>query len=271
MDGPFLDMLALQNPLSENQATMRSSLIPGLIAAVSRNVRHGSTNVMAFELGPVFVPVAEEELPDELLRIGVVLSGFSGEKHWSAPQRAVDFHDLKGYCEAVLEFFGASCTFEAADFGPFQSGQCGKVIFGDKALGHLGQMRESLLKSYDIEQPVYVMELDLETLVTMKRAVAPFKSIPAFPPSRRDMALVVDISVPAGALRDTAAQAGGKLLKAVDIFDIYTGKQVPEGKKSVALSLVLQSDERTIKDEDTQKAWDRILNKSKTAFEVELR
>jgi len=271
LDGAYLDMVALQNPLSERQATMRSSLIPGLLATVSRNVRHGSTNILAFELGPVYVPVLGQLLPDEPMRVGAVLSGFSSDKHWSTPQHAVDLYDLKGHCEAILDFFGASCVFESAEFGPFQSGHCGRVLMGEAVLGCLGQVREAILKSCDVEQPVYLMELDMEPLLTLKRSAAPFRSIPTFPPSRRDMALAVDVSIPAGAIRDLAAQAGGKLLKAVDIFDVYTGKQVPEGKKSVALSLVFRSDERTLTDEDTQKAWDRILSKLKATFQVELR
>lgn len=271
LDGDYLNMVTLQNPLSEKQATMRSSLIPGLIATASRNVRHGQTDVLGFELGPVFVPVPAEDLPDENMRLGIVVSGFSGQKHWSVPQRAVDFYDLKGYCEAALEFLGVTCTFEAAEFAPLQTGQCGKIMMGETLLGYLGQVRESILKAYDVEQPLYLLELDLEPLFAVIRETPQFASIPTFPPSCRDMALVVDASVPAGALREVAAQTGGKLLKAVDIFDVYTGKQVPEGKKSVALGLVFQSDERTLKDEDTQKAWDRILNKLKAAFQVELR
>jgi phenylalanyl-tRNA synthetase beta chain len=271
LDERYLDMIALQNPLSEKQATMRSSLIPGLLVTVSRNVRHGNVDILAFELGPVYIPEAGETLPNEVTRVGVVLSGSSSEKHWSLPQRAVDFHDLKGYCESILDFFGVSCSFEPVEFGPFHSGQCGKVVMGETILGYLGQVREGILKSYDVEQPVYLLELDLDPLLKYKRDAAQFQSTPMFPPSRRDMAVMVDASVPAGAIRDLAAQSGGQLLKTVDIFDVYTGKQVPEGKKSVALSLVFQSEERTLTDADTQKAWDRILGKLKGAFQAELR
>jgi len=95
--------------------------------------------------------------------------------------------------------------------------------------------------------------------------------LPQFPPSLRDMAVLVDAAVPAGDIRDAARQAGGKLLKSVDIFDVYTGKQVPPGKKSVALSLVFQSDERTLTDKDTQKTWDKILRKLEEGYQAELR
>ncbi len=271
LDASFLNMVALQNPLSEKQATLRSSLIPCLLANVSRNVRHGSTNVLAFEVGPIYQPRDGEDLPNECMRVGIALSGCSGEKHWSMPQRALDLYDLKGYAEAILDFFGVTYTIEEAEWGPMQSGQCGLVKSGDRALGHFGQVRESLMRTFDVEQPVFLLELDLEAMLESERPTPQFQAIPVFPPSRRDMALVVDRGVAAGALRETAAQAGGKLLKAVEIFDIYTGKQVAEGKKSVALTLVFQSEERTLTDDDTQKAWDRILKKLQAACGAELR
>jgi phenylalanyl-tRNA synthetase beta chain len=132
-------------------------------------------------------------------------------------------------------------------------------------------MRDSILKVYDVEQPVFICEIDLEPLLAFVAPVPQFAEIPMFPPSRRDMAVMVDYGVAAGAMRAAAIEAGGKVLKSVDIFDVYTGKQVGEGKKSVALSLVFQSEERTLTDQDTQKTWDRILKKLQTEFGAELR
>ena len=271
LDGAYLNMVALQNPLSEKQATMRSSLIPGLIATVSRNVRHGSTNVSAFELGPVYVPIDNEPLPNQFMRVGVVMTGLLNQKHWSRPEQSADLYDLKGCCENILDFLGAKCAFESAEFGPFQPGQCGAVSLGDRIVGRLGQVRDSILKAHDIEQPVFLCELDLEPLLVLERAATQFQSIPAFPPSRRDLAVLLDAGVPAGHVRDAAFEAGGKLLKAVDLFDVYTGKQVAEGKKSIALSFLFQSEERTLTDDDTQKACDRILKKLQGTFGAELR
>lgn len=271
LEDEYLDMVALANPLSERQATLRPALIPGLMANVSRNVRHGSPDIMAFELGPVFFPMPGQDLPKQCLRLGIVLSGACGRKHWSRPLEPLDFYDLKGYCEAVLDFFGAAGTFEAASSSTFQAGQCGQIKVEKRVLGHLGQVSGKVLKAYDLEQPVYLCELDVDRLLRLERAPTPFKAVPAYPPSLRDMAVVVPAEVPAGALRDAALRAGGKLLKAVDIFDLYTGKQVPAGKKSIALSLVFQSDERTLTEKDTQKAWDKILRKLQHTFEAELR
>lgn len=271
LDDSYQNMVALQNPLSERQATMRSSLIPGMIAAVSRNVRHGVTNVMCFELGPVYVPSDIQDLSVQPMRLGIVASGVEGGKDWSRPERPVDLYDVKGLCEAVLDLFGVEYAFEDTDFGTFQAGQGGKVVLNGATLGYLGQVRDSILKTYDIGQPVFLMELDLEPLLKASVPVPQFQPLPGFPPSRRDMAVLVDASVPAGALKQAALETGGKQLKSVEIFDIYTGKQVPEGKKSVALNLVFQSEERTLTDADTQKAWDRILKKLEGQFEAKLR
>jgi len=271
LEDAYLDMVALTNPLSENLAAMRSSLIPGLLANLSRNVRHGVAAIRGFEVGPVYVPAPGQELPDEPPRVGVVLCGGVGERHWSRSQEPADFYDIKGYCEAILQHFGVAGVFEEAQLGTFEDGQCASVRLKKHTVGRLGQVRPSILEAYDIDQPAFLLELDLEPLLRRAVPTAQFEAIGAFPPSLRDLAVVVAADTPAGDIRDAALQSGGKLLKSVDIFDIYTGKQVPEGKKSVALSLVFQSDERTLTDKDTQKAWNKIVKKLESSFEAELR
>ena len=138
-------------------------------------------------------------------------------------------------------------------------------------LGMMGLVRPEVAKRFGVDQDVYLLELDLEALLNLPAPTALFQPIPTFPPSLRDMAVLVDNGVQAGHLRNSALAAGGKLLRQVEIFDVYTGKQVPEGKKSVALSLVFQSDERTLTDADTQKAWDRVLAKLQSTYQAELR
>jgi phenylalanyl-tRNA synthetase beta chain len=271
LEGSYLDMVALRNPLSENQATLRSSLVPGLMANVARNLNHGNRNILAFELGPVYIPAPGKELSDEPVRVAVVLTGQTAAKHWSRPQRPVDFYDLKGYVEAILEFFGANGEFTEVEMPLLQPGQCGQVMVEKQRVGFLGSVAVPVLKAYDIDQPAFILECDVQELLKLERPAAQFQALAQFPPSLRDMAVLVDAAVPAGDIRDAARQAGGKLLKSVDIFDVYTGKQVPPGKKSVALSLVFQSDERTLTDKDTQKTWDKILRKLEEGYQAELR
>ena len=139
-------------------------------------------------------------------------------------------------------------------------------------LGHLGAIGKDVLDKYGIEQPVYVLQLFLDTLYARTRGEhTQFEHIANFPPSLRDIAVLVAQDVRAGDLQTTAKEAGGKHLKVVDIFDVYTGDQVPADKKSVALSLAFQADDRTMTDKETQKAWDKILKKFQDNFGAELR
>ena len=135
----------------------------------------------------------------------------------------------------------------------------------------MGRVASAVGRTFDTDQPVYVAELDLDALLALQVSPAQFQSVPTFPPSARDLAVVVDASVPSGELREKAAQSGGKLLRSVEIFDIFEGDQVGAGKKSVALNLVFQSDERTLTEKDTQKAFDKVLKRLKHEYQAELR
>jgi len=201
----------------------------------------------------------------------MILTGAAEPRHWAKAEDAVSFYDLKGLAEAALEFMGVPYTFEKGDFGSLEPGATMAIRVGETPIGYLGQVRSDVLRNYDLEQPVFLLELDLSDILARSKAIPQFQSIGKFPPSMRDMAVVVDESVPAGELCLTAKTVGGKLLKNVEIFDIYRGNPVPEGKKSVALNLVFQSEERTLKDKDTQKAWDKILKKLSSAHRAELR
>ena len=267
----FLTMVPIANPLSENHGSMRTSLIPGLLHTASSNLRKNRKNVAIFELSAVYAPGAKKELPSQAMRVAVVLAGASSEKHWSRAQHGADLYDLKGIVEGICEYFGVEAGFESAEFDCFASHESGRILSKKRELGRLGLVHGEVLDAFDIDQPLYLAELDLEPLLAASRPPAQFATIPAHPPSLRDMAVVVDESVPAGEIRASVQRGGGKLLKEVRLFDIYTGKQVGPGKKSVALNLVFQSGDRTLTDKDTQKAWDKILRKLRQEFGAELR
>lgn len=271
LSGAYLDMAPLQNPLSENLAAMRSTLLPGMVRAVQTNIRHGRRDVRAFELGPVYRPAPERELPEQTLRLGLVLTGNAEEPHWSRPVRAADLYDITGIIQAVGEHFGASLACDAAPFDAFDPDVSAQVTLNGRPIGWAGSLAPAVRKTWDIEQPVFLAEIALEPLLDIPETPVLFAPIPAYPPSLRDIAVLVDQSVPAGALVDAARTAGGKLLQRVDVFDVYTGKQVPAGKKSIALSLVFQSPERTLTDKATQKAWDAIVKRLQDDFGAQLR
>jgi phenylalanyl-tRNA synthetase beta chain len=271
LEDAFLDMVALTNPLSEKHACMRSSLIPDILNTVAFNLRHGNLAIAIFELGPVFRPLPDQELPEQRMRLGIALTGDAGSPHWSAPPRAFDFYDLKGIAQDILDFFGLSVSLDPVDDATFMTGHAAELRLDNVRLGLLGALRPEVAQRFGIDQLLHLLDLDLDALLHLPAPIPEFQPIPAFPPSLRDIAVVVDTSVQAGNLRHTALEAGGKLLRKVDIFDVYTGKPIPEGKKSVALSLVFQSDERTLTDQDTQKAFDRIVKKLQSAHQAQLR
>jgi phenylalanyl-tRNA synthetase beta chain len=223
-------------------------------------------------MGPVYFEAEEASgLPDQQNRLVVAFTGRATAAHWGKEPRDVDLFDLKGCFEGVLSHMGFNFSFKPEDVDWCEGGNALRLSVRKKMVGALGLVHPAVLTAFEIEQPVFLAELSLDGLFNARHSVSTFEEIPAFPPSLRDMAVVVDDSVQAGDVLTTAARTGGKLLKSIDLFDIYTGKQVPNGKKSVALSLVFQSNERTLTDKDTQKSWDKILKKLQADFGAELR
>lgn len=261
-------MLGLMNPLTENHSTMRRTLIPQLIQTASANLRKNVPYVAAFEIGPVFMPA--HELPEETQRLGIVLAG-TRPKHWAGAERALGFYDLKGLLEAVFTHLGVEAEYSETDVPCFAPGEGASIRFGKKVFGELGRIHPKAVEAFEATTDVYVAEIDLSAVITARGPVPQFVEIPAFPPSLRDLAVVVDEKVQAGALLEVVRQAGGKLLHEARVFDVYTGKPVPEEKKSVAIALVFQSGERTLTDKDTDKAVQKIRQRLGQEFGAEQR
>ncbi len=251
-------MVLLQNPLSENYNGMRTTLLPSLYATAAYNQKRGARSIAVFELGPVYLAEEGETLPREPVHLAVLLSGVSAG-NWADPERPFDFYDIKGYLQRTGDFFRRDLGLDALDCGAFQPGQCAAVLLRKTVLGRAGKVAAAVARDFDLPENTYVMELDLGPLLAAAQPPAQFEDIPQYPPSLRDLAVVVDRGLPAEQLVKTVKGAGGTLLKRVDIFDVYRGKPLPEEKKSIALSLVFQSPERTLTDKDTQKALDRIV------------
>ena len=264
-------MVALQNPLSETHATMRSSLLPGLLNNVVHNISHGVKSLATFEIGPVFFATDDTALPLQQERLAVALTGNFEEASWNQPARAADFYDLKGILEEVFAWFRAEVNWGAADWSVFAPGQSAEITLGGSVVGRCGRVKASVLKAYEIPQDVFLAELDLGALLALPAVYPRFAELPPFPASLRDLAVIVNRDVAVGELLSVAREAGGRLLADARVFDVYTGQQVPEGKKSVALSMVYQSPERTLTDKDTQKAHDKILRAIESKFQAQLR
>lgn len=268
---PFGRTIPLQNPLSEKHAVMRTTLLPGILHTASANLRKNRETVAMFEIGPTYARGAGEEYV-QTDRLAIVLAGTALDRHWSHPPRPFDIYDLKGYLEGLIQSrTHTQPAFNPADSSLFKAGASATLSTGTIALGRLGELSAGIAEAFEIERPVYVAEIELTPLLTATETISQYAEVPSHPPSLRDLAVVVDLATPAGALRDTALEAGGKHLKTVEIFDVYRGKPIPDTKKSIALSLTFQSPERTLTDQDTDKAVTKILKALERRFDAQLR
>jgi len=265
------DMVALMNPLAETMSHMRYSLVPGILAALSRNLRRGADRIAAFEIGPVYRTAPDAELPAQSERLVIAMAGNRRERHWSEGETPVDFFDLRGIVDRVLDSFQAKTLFSEYEGDTLQPGQGASILLKKHPIGLLGEVHPSVRKAFDLDQAVFVAELELDALLSRKRGAAQLQPVSSFPPVLRDLAFLVDAPVPAGDLVAVAKNAGGKALATVEVMDVYTGKPIPEGKKSVALSLSFQSFEKTLTDQETDKACKKIIAKLETAHGAQLR
>ena len=243
---PDREALALANPISADLAVMRTSLWPGLLKALIHNQKRQQSRVRLFEQGLTFVPSAEGLRQDTYL--GGVISGSALPEQWGLPARPVDFFDLKADVEALLALSGAAESFSwvAAAHPALHPGQCARIERAGAAIGWLGALHPRIAHALDVEGEIFVFEVQVSGV---RAAQLPaFQELSKFPVSRRDLAIVVDGAVSAAAVEACVRRCGGPLLREVRLFDIYSGKGVPEGRKSLACGLILQDFSRNLTD-----------------------
>jgi len=241
--------VTLANPLSAELGVMRPMLLPGLVAALGRNLAHQATRVRLFEIGRVFTPAHELGAgPEETLRLAAVVSGDALADHWDGPARAVDFYDLKGDLESLAQASHAVLEFRAEARSFAHPQRSASIWRENQCIGWIGQLHPRLpIHSSTLltqSQIVFAFELDIEPL--LYRPLPRMQAISKFPSVRRDLALVVDENLPWSALAATVRQAAGPLLNELQLFDHYTGQGVELGRKSLAIGLILQDKSRTL-------------------------
>jgi len=261
------------NPLNEDQSVMRTSLVPSLLETVSRNLAYRTRDLQLFELRPVFLPRPGEELPDERRRLVMALCGRRAPEGWTQGGAMVDFYDLKGVVEDLIDHFRVDKVLWPADAGePYlHPGKSCRIESAGAVLGTLGEVHPVVLQNYDIDTPVYLLDLDIEAFLSVSRESEGFRPLSRFPDVYRDSALLVDEAVTAQMLFDAVAAVRGKLVEDFVLFDLYRGKGVPEGKKSLAIRVRYRSLEKTLTEEEIGKAHGKIIRALEEKLGAEVR
>lgn len=266
--------IRLMMPMSEERSVLRTSLMPSLLETVAYNKNRQNHDLALFELGKVFLHQGGEltELPEERLYVAGVLSGQWYPQNWMGMKQPVDFYQVKGIVESLLERLGvANASYRAASgLAGMHPGRTAEVWAQEKRLGYLGQIHPQVEKAYDLSE-TYVFQLDVDTLAEVADKEGFYRPLPKFPAVTRDLALVVDRDVPAEALQAAIREAAGELLESLTLFDVYTGERIAAGKKSMAFSLVFRDPERTLQDEEIQQLTTAVIEALKTETGAELR
>lgn len=244
--------VTLANPLSAELGVMRTALLPGLVEAMKRNLARQQTRVRLFEVGHVFH--AGDKGPIEALHIAAVACGAAKAEQWGEKAREVDFFDLRGDLDSLLGLTGSAgdVTFVPAQLPWLHPGRSARVERAGVLLGHVGHLHPALLHALDLDQEVVVFELNLGVLAQREVPIA--RELSRFPSVRRDLAVVVPRALPWSAIRQSLKTSLASRLRAVMPFDVYDGKGMEAGFKSMAMGLIFQDDSRTLTEQDIENA-----------------
>lgn len=238
------------NPLGEDYSIMRTTLIPSMLQTLSTNYTRKIPVCSFFELAPIYLPrqVPITELPDEVPQLALGMYG---------PQ--VDFFSIKGVVELLMQQMNIRCTYQRVSQPYLHPGRAAQVLCGDTVIGEFGQVHPDVAKAYKLGT-AYVGQIDLRVVKALAKSLDEAQTPPRFPAVTRDIALLMPEDVPVGNCMDTIAKACGKLLDEISVFDVYRGKGVAAGEKSVAYTFSLRAPDRTLTDEEVSKVFDKVLD-----------
>ncbi|MDY0088560.1 MAG: phenylalanine--tRNA ligase subunit beta [Coriobacteriia bacterium] len=265
-------LVELTNPMSEEQAVMRTSLLPGLLRSVSYNQRRGVPDIHLYEVGAVFSTSQGRKLPREHVSLGGVMAGMWSRPSWTGESMTLDFFDGKGVLEALAEDLSVrKFTVRTVDLPWLQPGRSAEILFDGKVAGWLGEVHPAVASSFEADVPVVAFELAIDVLLKTARQLRTYVDVPRYPAVTFDLALIVDESVSAGRVAQSITKAGGALLHSVRLFDVYRGAGVPEGSKSLAWALSYRAPDRTLAEDEVRPVHEKLIRKVSAAVGAELR
>ena len=257
----------LLNPLSKELTFMRKSLLEGLLENTIYNINRKNQDIKFFELGKIY---HKKEKYEERKQLAILISGRTYSENWLMPKSASDFYMLKAYVKVLFDKL--SLETEEISLEDDRFGDALEIISKGNTIARLGKVSPNLLKEYDIDQDCFYAEIEIETVQKLRsKENFKFVDIPKFNKIRRDLALLVDKNVNYAELYKLAKKNPSKYLKNINLFDVYEGKNLPEGKKSYALSFELLNEEKTLEDKDITAVMDSLIKNFKKEFNAELR
>lgn len=273
-DSPLRKAVPIMNPLSDEYPLVRTTLLSSIFDNLARNLARKNDDVALFEVGSVFFPKAlpVTELPDEVIKIAGAITGRRNAQGWNQANDMVDFYDAKGIIEELLANLCVTrYTVEAGTHYAMHPGKTALFKKGRDVIATVGEVHPAVLSAYGITKPVYIFELDATTVMKYMAKDLKYKALPKYPATSRDLAMLVDVDVNAADIEKAMTKAAGQNLTQITLFDVYTGKQVEEGKKSLAFSLTFQSNDKTLTDAEIDPAIEKIVAKLQKDFNVNLR
>ena len=265
--------VGILNPLTEDYSVMRTSLIPGLLETARYNLSRKNLNLKFFELKKVFLPQEGGKLPVEIKYLAGLALGLDRDPHWTSVPRSVDFYDVKGCIEVLLEVLqvnGVKFT-SAQDIPYLHPGKASRIFRGEETLGVMGEIHPQVMARYDLPGKAYLFEVDFDQLIRGAGEGKRFQPLPKFPAVYRDLSMVLDEAVEVERVTEAIWMLQQPFIDEVSVFDVYQGASIPKGKRGVSYRLRYQAEDRTLTDEEVNRYHEKIIFQLMEIFKAELR
>lgn len=260
-DSPLRTTVKISNPLGEDTSVMRTTMLGSMLDILSRNYNYRNEKARLFEIGKIFIPTEEGKLPNEPMQITMGMYG------------NCDFFDIKGICQTLLlGMHVKDVSYKAVSDNPtFHPGRTAEISAEGEVIGIVGQIHPEVSEKYGIETECFSAVIDFAKMLSHVDNSIKYRALPKFPAVTRDIALLADRSVPSAEIENVIRHAAGKLLDSLNLFDVYEGEQIPEGKKSVAYAASFRASDRSLTNEEINPVFDKIVNALETELGAKLR
>ena len=273
-DSSLRKAIPIMNPLTDEYPLVRTTLIASVLENAARNFSRKNEDLKLFDVAPVFYPKALPltELPREVYKVAGIMSGRRNAVSWNTGNDVVDFYDAKGIIEELFSIMSIeNYRVEAGEHYAMHPGKTAFFKKGKEVIAAVGELHPKIAENMGFSKKCYIFEMDVDTLMKYQSSKFKFDALPKYPAINRDLAMLVADTVSAAEIEKIISKQGGEYFKSVTLFDVYTGKQIDAGKKSMAFTMQFQSNEKTLTDAEIDEAFNRIVENLRKEFDAELR